>query len=208
MMRTGVLCLALAFQSPFAEKQRIPTKPNSREAAQVKAGELDKSAIRALYIDGEFDMALELLERARQNGQLRSHADSIFAFKHLGVMYAAKYETQELGKRYMYQLLSIQPTVGIMDMYASDMIYMIFKNVKTEYELRLARPEKADSGASFSSSPKSDTGTILASKKASDKRTWPYWTAGAVLLAAGAGFTAYLLLEDESSMPTHFDAGF
>jgi hypothetical protein len=101
---------------------------------------LDTAAIHALDMDGEFESAIQQLEHASNNGLLKSHSDSVFAYKHLGVMYAAQYETMEKGKNYMYRLLGIEPSVKILDMYASEMIYMIFRNVQAEYQIRTARP--------------------------------------------------------------------
>ena len=115
-----VLALAVASWAGPAAK----TKPQSTD--------LDTTRIHALYMDGDFDRAIAELEKARKQGRLRTHADSVFAFKHLGVMYAATYATVEKGKQNMVQLLTIEPTVSILDMYASDMIYMIFRNVQAE----------------------------------------------------------------------------
>lgn len=74
-----------------------------------------------------------MLEGDLKDKRLRSHGDSVFAFKHLGVMYAAQEATREKGKYYMLQLLYVEPTARIMDMYASDMIYMIFRNIQEEF---------------------------------------------------------------------------
>ena len=104
---------------------------------------LDTAHIHRTYLEGDFDLAIELIEDARKYGGPFSHKDSVFIFKHLGVMHAAKYETREKGKHYMVKLLEVEPTAKILDMYASDMIYMIFKNIKDEFEA--TRPQLAES---------------------------------------------------------------
>ena len=86
---------------------------------------VDTAAVRKLYLDGDFEQAVEILETGLNEKRPFDHADSVFIFKHLGVMYAAKYETRERGKYFMHQLLLTEPTAKIMDMYASDMIYMV-----------------------------------------------------------------------------------
>ena len=149
---------------------------------------LDTAQVHKMYLEGDFDRAIAVLEKALKEGNAPSHADSVFAFKHLGVMYTAKYESRETGKRYMYQLLYIEPTVRIMDMYASDMIYMIFKNIQEEVELnRVKDPKKT---AVKTGSPEGHPG------QASPRRTWPYWTAGAVA-AIGVGAITYFVLTAE-----------
>ncbi len=90
-----------------------------------------------------------MLEGDLKEKRLRSHGDSVFAFKHLGVMYAAQEATREKGKYYMLQLLYVEPTARIMDMYASDMIYMIFRNIQEEFshDPGRHRPPPADKEA-------------------------------------------------------------
>ena len=97
---------------------------------------LDTLRIRKLYMDGEFETAIAILETGLKEMRPFDHKDSVFIFKHLGVMYAANYESRERGKMYMQQLLMTEPTARIMDMYASDMIYMIFKNIQDEFETK------------------------------------------------------------------------
>lgn len=152
-------------------------------------------------MDGEFESAIRQLEHASGNGLLKTHADSVFAYKHLGVMYAAQYETMERGKNYMYRLLSIEPSVKILDMYASEMIYMIFRNVQTEYQIRTARPIKPDTVVAAGDSTNGKTQVAKVRRK-----TWPYWTAAA-LVAAGTGITAIFLLQESHDQANHFDGG-
>jgi hypothetical protein len=98
------------------------------------SGRIDTAAVRKLYLESDFEEAITMLLYALAEKKVRTHADSIFVFKHLGVMYASKYDTREKGKYFMHQLLTVEPTARILDMYASDMIYMIFKNVQEEYD--------------------------------------------------------------------------
>src|SRR4051812_15590847 len=103
-----------------------PFKPSGPTAAPLAAHvpALDTARVRKLYQDGEFDQAIGILETALKEKRVVDHSDSVFVFKHLGVMYAANESTRERGKYFMLQLLTIEPTARIMDMYASDMIYM------------------------------------------------------------------------------------
>lgn len=115
--------ISLVFAMSSWSAEPFPAKKSDfLSPAKPAVASLDTAAIRKIYMDGEFEAAIQQLESARKAGLLKSHQDSVFAFKHLGVMYAASYGTIERGKKFMYQLLTIEPSVRIMDMYASDMI--------------------------------------------------------------------------------------
>jgi hypothetical protein len=178
--------------------------PNPHSSKSPEIPVLDTNAIHASYMDGEFESAIGQLEVALGKSLLKSHADSVFAYKHLGVMYAARYETMEKGKGYMYRLLSIEPTVKILDMYASEMIYMIFRNVQAEYQLRTTDPKTLSPVSAQQVQPDSAKGRPKAG--AEQHRVWPYWTAGALGLA-GMGVAAYLLFQDHPLQPNHYNGG-
>jgi hypothetical protein len=179
-----------------------PVKHNPANSAAVLI--LDTTAIHALYMDGEFESAVKQLEEASGKGLLKSHADSVFAYKHLGVMYAAQYETMEKGKGYMYRLLYIEPTVKILDMYASEMIYMIFRNVQAEFQIRTTDPKTL----SLVSVQPIQTDSVQGKQKGAIGRhqAWPYWTAGAMALA-GMSAVTYFLIQDHPSQPNHYSGG-
>ena len=105
-------------------------------------------------------------------------------------MYAATYETREKGKFYMYQLLLIEPTAKILDMFASDMIYMIFKNIQDEFIATRSKPGDGTlpTQANESGNPK---------KPKYVKYVWI--GAGAVLVG---GVVAYLLVPDGPKITT------
>jgi hypothetical protein len=191
----AILCAHASFAAS-ASTSLVPSKAKLDTQFLL----LDTSAIHALYMDGEFESAIRQLEHAAENELLKTHADSVFTYKHLGVMYAAQYETMERGKNYMYRLLSIEPSVKILDMYASEMIYMIFRNVQTEYQIRTARPNGSDPSVS----PDSAMGRTVVAKNRN--RIWPYWTVGA-LVVAGAGAAAFLLIQDGPAHSNHFNGG-
>jgi hypothetical protein len=163
-------------------------------AHAAPANKLDTAHIHKTYLDGDFDLAIELIEDAQKHGGPFSHQDSVFIFKHLGVMHAAKYETREKGKHYMVKLLEVEPTAKILDMYASDMIYMIFKNIKDEFDA--TRPEFAQ--PSHKARPKAAEG---------GKRTsyaWVGWTAGVAAAAGGIALAVHLLSEEEPKGKENF----
>jgi hypothetical protein len=200
----------LALEVPFAKPAGpAPAQSKPQTAATSTPGEtavpsdpprVDSARVHKLYLEGDFDEAIALLESNLKGNRRYRHEDSVFIFKHLGVMYAAQYETREKGKYFMHRLLLVEPTAKIMDMYASDMIYMIFKNIQEEFEqnrMQLAghsagRGEpRPDSARPLKSGPREDT---------SEGKKW-IW-AGAALATVAAGVGAYYLLSDEPKNTT------
>lgn len=195
--------------SPSASSASAPA---TSAAAASDPARLDTTGMRKLYLEGDFDLAIQVLETSLKDARGLNRMDSIFIFKHLGVMYAAKYETREKGKYYMHQLLSIEPTVRILDMYASDMIYMIFKNIQDEYEEARGRLHRAESHVNGNSQSRptddpplegqesgkrnSSSSSSSSSSTSSHGSHAIYWT-GAAALTLAAGVTAYILLENQ-----------
>jgi hypothetical protein len=168
-------------------KSATKSAPQSSIKTSASANGLDTTLIHKAYLEGDFDHAIELIEGALRYGGPFSHQDSVFIYKHLGVMHAAKYETREKGKAYMMQLLNVEPTAKIMDMYASDMIYMIFKNIKDEFDS--SRPLAEPDGK-----PRPRPEEPAAKSKS---YAWVGWTAGAVAVVGGVAVGVHLLSEEE-----------
>ena len=189
----GCWLLVIALIAPTlaasqASKANIKAKPKASPA--VFPNRLDTTFIHSTYIDGDFDRAVEMLEDAMKYGGPFSHQDSIFIFKHLGVMYAAKYETRENGKHFMLQLLNVEPTAKIMDMYASDMIYMIFKNIQDEFassKPSFARPDPGPNPSPDPENPKKKT-----------RYAWVGWTASVVAAAGGIALAIHMMDEEKA----------
>jgi hypothetical protein len=208
-----LLALGQAWSKPPARstasaRSASPAKaaPAQGSAAESASPRLDSARVHRLYLDGEFDAAIAILEDNLKETRQYRHEDSVFIFKHLGVMYAAQYETREKGKYYMHKLLSVEPTVRIMDMYASDMIYMIFKNIQEEFEqnreLRSDMPRhaaRADSMPARQSGPAAEDQPPrrdrTGEENPSGKKAW-VWT-GAAVAAVAVGVGAYFLMSAE-----------
>lgn len=194
-----------AFAAPA--KNTAKAKPATRTAVakpettftEIWAGRkppFDSGKVRRYYLDGDFEEAIEILETAIKEKRPMNHADSVFYCKHLGVMYAAKYETREKGKYYMHQLLQVEPTARILDMYASDMIYMIFKSIQDEFDvtrMRLGRAEKNWKG-SQDSMPVAKTPEPKPAPKEGKSNTL-FWV-GATTAVVGTGVAAYFIFGD------------
>jgi len=168
-------------------------------------GSLDKEIIRKFYFDGEFEKVTQALENFRKQNPDANEVNKIFMFKHLSVVYAANPDTRLKGESYMYQLLKLVPSVTLIDMYISDNIKAIFKNVKTDYQERHSLLEKqhvSTESSSVALEDKSQEGSTEAANSGS--RKWMWWTAGGVALAGAV--TVFILVsgddEPESDPPS------
>lgn len=171
------------------------SKPTSalKQTPEPKSAPIDTAAVRRYYMDGDFEPAIDLLETAMRYKTGFSREDTIFIFKHLGVMYVANYETREKGKRYMRRLLEVEPTARILDMYASDMIYMIFKNIKDEFDASMQgrlRPYSVAGNGQGTPRRDQQEASGSAKKKSSSAYLWLGATA-ALITAAGAATYYY-----------------
>ena len=150
-------------------------------AAYADTSVLDTAVIRKNYQDGDFDKTIPILESALKPNQPLSHADSAFTFKYLGVMYLADEKTREKGKYFLLQLLHVEPTERILDMYPSDSIYATFQTILAEFNASQGNPNP---GA-----------TSPSQKMGASKKTY-YWM-GAATIATGIGVAVYFLSLDK-----------
>lgn len=162
---------------------------------------LDTALAHNYYVNSDFDQAIIILEKGLKEEYHLGHEDSVFIFKHLGVMYAAKYDTREKGKYYMHQLLTIEPTARILDMYASDMIYMIFKNIQDEFEASAVRYDRAESHLA-GNSPTGPRPTSRSSKSENKGGHAALYWVGGTSIAVAAGVAAYFVFADEPKQTT------
>ena len=96
-------------------------------------GSLDKPVISKAYFEGDFHRILPPLEAWRTSRAAKTHEDSIFVYKYLSVIYAADSTTRNKAESYMVQLLKLMPTIELVDMYISDNIEAIFKDVQEKF---------------------------------------------------------------------------
>ncbi|MEO6095699.1 MAG: hypothetical protein ABIW76_08470 [Fibrobacteria bacterium] len=154
-------------------------------------GTLDKEAINHAYFEGEFSRVRAPLEAYRQSfPATATKDDSIFVYKYLSVIYAADSSTRQKGESCMVQLLKMKPTIELLDLYISDNIASIFKNVKTSYFQRQKYVQEHDLVGN-------DKKDAAANASKSHSKKWIWWTLGGVGTAAIAT-TAYFALSDDN----------
>jgi hypothetical protein len=111
----------------------------------------------------------------------------------------------------MQSLIAIEPTAKILDMYASDMIHLIFRNVQEEFEAkrRLLVPAQepvatasAAPGPGPSPEPQPTGPAAAAPKKDSGHRKTIFLAAAGASVAVGALALFFLLGEDDPGTRT------
>ncbi|MEO6096239.1 MAG: hypothetical protein ABIW76_11265 [Fibrobacteria bacterium] len=196
---TAACTVALSAPMPT----RSETAPGGKSVSSGSRAPLDTASVRKYYMEGDFEPAILIIEDGLKSGRPFNHNDSIFAFKHLGVMYAARYESREKGKYYMHQLLMTEPTARIMDMYASDMIYMIFKNIQDEFEANRSKltPQKHQAASQGSDGPSSwkarEAQAKEEPKRKPESKSGNYYWIGATGLLVAAGVGAYFVMAED-----------
>ncbi|MDQ3001312.1 MAG: hypothetical protein M3Y08_08635 [Fibrobacterota bacterium] len=191
------ISLSFSASNKTSAKNNLAAIPPPTTSARV----LDTALAHKHYVNSDFDQAIEILEKGLKEEKDLGHKDSVFIFKHLGVMYAAKYDTREKGKYYMHQLLTIEPTARILDMYASDMIYMIFKNIQDEYEANAVRYDKAESHLAGNSQTGPKPTSASHKSESEGGHTALYWVGGTGI-AVVAGVAAYFAFVDAPKQTT------
>lgn len=152
-------------------------------------GTLDKEAISQAYFEGDFDRVRFPLEVYRELFPASAtREDSIFVYKYLSVIYAADSTTRHKAEYYMVQLIRLVPTIELVDLYISDNIHAIFKDVKKKY---LEQQQYLREHDAFGR-PLQDTASV-----AQPSRKWIGWTLGGVGTAVLATGAYYLWKEDE-----------
>jgi hypothetical protein len=187
----------------------LPAKPASVKPVPARTV-MDTAQLHSIYLEGDFDKAIRIMEGSLKNKKaLLTHADSVFIYKHLGVMYAATPTTREKGRYYMAQLIYIEPTAKILDMYASDMIYLIFHNVQEEFQSRhpnIAMPApKADTTPAPVAAVPAPAPVAPAAQAAPSKSKTRYWITGGAVVAAGTVGLLFVLLDNPKPKKRNID---
>lgn len=143
-----------------------------------KADPIDTTDIHSAFINGDFDQATAPLESALKSKRTLSHAESLFTYKHLGVIYSAASSTREKGRYFLYQFVSANPNANILDMYVSDNIFLIFRNDQEDYKSKHSGLASSVAG----SSTKNNTLGISPAV---------FWAAGGPALTVATGVFIY-----------------
>jgi hypothetical protein len=159
-------------------------------------GTLDKKAISHAYFEGEFSRILPPLETFRQTYPNPTKDDQIFVYKYLSVIYAADSSSRKKAESCMVQLLKLMPTIELIDLYISDNIESIFRNVKTSY---LNQQQYVEEHDVYGHPSATGNDSVTHPKPKKESHAWAWWSAGGVSLVAVA--TTLYFVEFNSSSP-------
>ncbi len=167
---------------------------------------LPRSQILQAYKGGELDSVLLYIRGSRSKPVFKDRADSILAFKCLGVIYASDPVRREKGRYYFNMLLRVDPMASITDFYPSETIRTVFREVREEFmELHpellvtmkavgeIPATPKVDSTKKESPKPE----PALKQERHSSNLVW--WLAGGAAVVAGAGTATYFVMTSENS---------
>lgn len=177
-----------------ASPQAAPGPVKSSKPAQPA---MDTNKVHEIYLEGDFDQAIRSLDGQIKSRRPMTHQESVFVYKHLGVMYAAQQSTRDKGKFYMSELINIEPTAKILDMYASDMIHLIFRNVQEEFEVKRARLAPVPEPAPAAQAPAAPAPTPVAETKKPTRNKRNFYLAAAGAGVAVGAFTLFMVLSSD-----------
>jgi hypothetical protein len=172
---------------------------------------LSYSNIKSLYNEGEFGKIKVTLETfLKQNGDSAQIKDKIFAYKYLGIVYAAEPKWSVIAESYFFQLFELAPNAYISDLYVSSAVQALYDKTKerflkenreiTEYdEFGNPRIHAAPGKGQSDNPPKQDTlispnvrknlNSNPSPKKQPEKdpkfQVWPWALGGAAIAVAG-----------------------
>jgi hypothetical protein len=197
----------ILFQLPFNSYAAFGVAPD---------GHLDTKTLSNAYKESEFEPVRVSIERyLNQRGANATREEKIFAFKFLGVIYAADTLTRIRAESYFNRLLDLAPNIELIDMYVSPKIMEIFERIKNERRQTEAYKEHFDAygnpiqpvatpTAALPAREKKDPDPKI--RKEESNHAWIWWTLGVAAVGAGVGFYA-LSLDHGSSGDRTVTAG-
>jgi len=93
------------------------------------------SSIRHLYVEGEFEqLRMDLEDFLRKSGKSARPKERMFAYKYLGVVYAAEPEGYPIAETYFYRLLTLAPKAHLSDLYVSSAVESLFQKTRERFQ--------------------------------------------------------------------------
>jgi len=178
---------------------------------------LDRNEILSLYMGGEFETLVALLENIRRERQLRDREDSVFIYKFLGVIYGANENTRRKAESFLYQMLKLDPREDLSALGVGDSVESIFDKVRARFgkaredslAVRGLKPvpvpvTEASAPATALATPAPAATPVPAAKVAPASRpvpAWMWYAGGGVAAAAIA--TSLVLINQQPDAHVH-----
>src|SRR3954465_1312963 len=101
--------------------------------SSVHSQVVNRTAVENFLEEGEVGKAQKTLESYLGSADL-TYQDSVYILKNLGVLYSSSPKRKDLGDRYFYRMLDLDPFASIHDTYASNTILARFKKIRKTYQ--------------------------------------------------------------------------
>lgn len=214
------LCVLLLATGGVTAKE--PPKTSAKPAAAATRP-IDRNEVLSLYMSGEFETLVALLENIRHERQLRDREDSVFIFKFLGVIYGADDHTKRKAESFLYKMLELDPNQDLSSLGVGDSVEAIFERVRSHFAklgadtgsarsrpAQPATPVAAASGvkAAEPAAPAPSAGSATPVSAAepvatSDRKRVPTWMWAAGGGAAAAVVVGFLVLNHQPDPHVH-----
>lgn len=188
--------------------------------AETSVTALPKQRIEAVYRNGDIDSVIFFLKQGRDKPMFLDKADSVLAFKYLGIIYSADRDKREKGRYYFNQVLRLDPGASITELLPGESARTIFKEAREEFfELNPALAPRADgipvSVRTSPPPPEKDSGKValpstaplaqpapaIAPRKSISPIWW--WMAGGAVVVGAAAVTVAVLDPEPETYPVH-----
>lgn len=192
----GITLVTLAPQMAFAaavEKRESTISPRTVR--------LDTASLRKHYLEGEFTTVADSLEAWRAKGSVGTRSDSVFAYRHLGIVYASSDATKIRAESYFNLLLKLEPDIEILDPYVSAKVDALWDQVRERNSKVTGKPLTKRSQDLSNATPRQLSGDNKTQVTLSDKSGFPWlWTVGGAVLVGGAAVAFYVW--DQKQQPS------
>jgi len=177
------------------------------ESSGSTSAPLDVEKVKGLYMEGDFDPAIQFLEDFQKTHRRFTREESLVVYKYLGVMYCADKSTREKGKSYFYKLLEVDHQAKILDLYVSIVVQEIFKSALDELMGQVGYGRNAPGDSLDGSKRITQSGNVPGPKQATSPKPElkpheshaAYWWLGAAAIVVGAGgYYAYTQITEKT----------
>jgi hypothetical protein len=136
--KIAAIALLAAAATGVTAKEPPAAAPASKPAKTAKAAApskaVDRNEVLSLYMEGDFETLVALLENIRRERQLRDREDSVFIYKFLGVIYGADERTKRKAESFLYQMLELDPNEDLSALGVGESVQKIFERVRTKVQ--------------------------------------------------------------------------
>jgi hypothetical protein len=94
-----------------------------------------RASLNEAYRQGDFEKIVISLKPILTPGNFVSRIDSIFAYRLLGVVYAADPKTREVGRHCFMKLLDLDPKANLVDLFVGEELDNLWEKTRVEHRV-------------------------------------------------------------------------